>query len=281
MSSIAADDFRGAPPQASPALPGVEKGRPEGRGACERMQALEIHANPISSLEIPLSTRYTTSKTILDIVFALLLLVVTSPLVILAVVLVRLTSRGPAVYTQTRLGKYGYPFVIYKLRTMVHQCESLTGACWSLPDDPRITKLGRFLRKTHIDELPQIWNVLKGEMSLVGPRPERPEFIPQLEQAIPNYRARLLLKPGVTGLAQVQLPPDTNLASVRMKLAYDLYYFRNASIWLDLRILACTAVKLVGLSFGAMRYLFCLPKQDKVEREYKLLAQDDKHVYRN
>jgi lipopolysaccharide/colanic/teichoic acid biosynthesis glycosyltransferase len=164
---------------------------------------------------------------------------------------------------------------------MVHQCESLTGACWSLPDDPRITKLGRFLRKTHIDELPQLWNVLKGEMSLIGPRPERPEFVPQLEQAIPNYRARLLLKPGVTGLAQVQLPPDTNLASVRLKLAYDLYYFRNASIWLDLRILISTAAKLAGLSFAAMRYLFCLPKQDTVEREYKLLAQDDKHVYRN
>src|SRR5439155_12868491 len=120
---------------------------------------------------------------------------------LLSMLLVKLTSRGPALYTQTRLGRNGRPFTIYKLRTMQHRCESLTGARWSTPGDPRITPVGRFLRKTHLDELPQLWNVLRGDMALVGPRPERPEFVPQLEQAVPHYRDRLLVRPGVSGLA--------------------------------------------------------------------------------
>ena len=105
-----------------------------------------------------------------------------------------------------RLGKNGRPFRLHKIRTMRHDCEKATGPRWAVPGDPRITPLGRFLRQTHLDELPQLWNVLRGEMSLVGPRPERPEFVPDLEQAIPHYRDRLLVRPGVTGLAQVQLP---------------------------------------------------------------------------
>src|SRR5262249_26068901 len=156
---------------------------------------------------------------------------------------------GPAFYTQTRVGRDGRLFSIYKIRTMVDKCESLTGPRWSMPGDPRITLVGHFLRVTHLDELPQLLNVLRGEMSLIGPRPERPEFIPELERALPAYRGRLAIRPGVTGLAQVQLPADTDLDSVRAKLAYDLYYIRHRGAWLDFRILVCTALYAFGIPF--------------------------------
>src|SRR5262249_55106805 len=157
------------------------------------------------------------------------------------------------------LGRFGRPFLIYKLRTMTHNCEQESGVRWAVPGDPRVTRLGRFLRKTHLDELPQLWNVLRGDMSLVGPRPERPEFVPGLERAIPGYRPRLLVKPGVTGLAQVQLPADTDIPSVRRKLAYDLYYIRSGGLWLDLRLLASTALRLAGVPYGVGIRLFRLP----------------------
>ncbi len=204
-----------------------------------------------------------------DLTCALVLFVLAGPLVLLSMLLIKLTSRGPALYLQTRVGLGGRPFTIYKLRTMVHKCESLTGARWSLPGDPRITFVGRLLRRTHLDELPQLWNVLRGDMSLVGPRPERPEFVPQLEQAIPHYRERLTVRPGVTGLAQVQLPPDTDLESVRIKLAYDLYYARHLSFWLDLRITLATALKMVGLPFRVLRRLFGFPVRVTVEQAYR------------
>ena len=137
-----------------------------------------------------------------------------------AAIVVKLTSRGPAFYTQIRLGQDGRAYAIYKLRTMTHDCEKLSGPQWSKKGDCRVTAVGRLLRRSHLDELPQLWNVLRGEMSLIGPRPERPEFVPRLERSLPHYRARLHVRPGVTGLAQVQLPPDTDLGSVRRKLAY-------------------------------------------------------------
>src|SRR5205814_291249 len=115
--------------------------------------------------------------------------------------LVRITSRGPAFYTQTRLGLRGRTFTIYKLRSMYEYCENHSGPLWSSKDDPRVTPLGRFIRRTHIDELPQLWNILRGDMSLIGPRPERPEFLPKLETIVPRYRERLRVRPGVTGLA--------------------------------------------------------------------------------
>ena len=232
----------------------------------------EVSASRVAVFTAPASGPYAVFKSALDFAFALFLLIVTAPIVLLAMVVIKLTSHGPAVYMQTRLGMAGKPFVIYKLRTMAHQCESLTGAQWCTTNDPRVTKLGRVLRKTHIDELPQLWNVLKGEMSLIGPRPERPEFLPQLEQAIPHYRARLQVRPGVTGLAQVQWPADTNLASVRIKLAYDLYYVRHIGLWLDCRILLSTVAKLAALPFHVTRRLFGFPVQAAVEQEYKLLS---------
>lgn len=214
---------------------------------------------------------YVPVKAVVDFLLALALLVVTAPIVLVAMALVKLTSRGPAIYSQTRLGKHGQPFTIYKIRTMDHQAEKNTGARWCLPGDNRITRLGRWLRKTHIDELPQLWNVLCGQMSLIGPRPERPEFVPQLEQAIPHYRARLQVRPGLTGLAQVQLPPDTDLASVRLKLAYDLYYVRTVNPWLDARVALATLLHIVCVPFHVIRGLCCLARAETMEEHYRTL----------
>lgn len=202
-------------------------------------------------------------KVVLDRVVAGLLLVLAVPVIALAALLIRLSGRGPAFYRQTRLGKDGKPFELYKLRTM-HVDSEKDGPRWSLPGDTRVTWMGQFLRRTHLDELPQLWNVLRGDMSLIGPRPERPEFIPRLAAALPCYRDRLAVLPGVTGLAQVQQPADTDLDSVRSKLAYDLWYVRNRSLWLDARLVAATAIKLFGVSFVATRVLLWLPTPDVV-----------------
>jgi lipopolysaccharide/colanic/teichoic acid biosynthesis glycosyltransferase len=207
---------------------------------------------------LPRRSWYLTRKRPLDVALALVLLVLAAPLILLAWLLVKLTSSGPGFYRQTRLGRGGRPFTLYKIRTMRHDCERVSGPCWSGPGDPRVLGVGWFLRRTHLDELPQLWNVLRGDMSLVGPRPERPEFLPQLEQAVPHYRDRLLVRPGVTGLAQVLAPPDTDLDSVRRKLAYDRDYLRRLGFWLDLRLLVATACYLVGLSPGRALRL-CAP----------------------
>jgi lipopolysaccharide/colanic/teichoic acid biosynthesis glycosyltransferase len=212
---------------------------------------------------------YVRCKSAAEWVAALGMLVLASPLILLGAALVRLTSAGPAFYSQTRLGRGGRHFRIHKLRTMRHNCEQVGGARWAEENDPRVTPVGRFLRRTHIDELPQLVNVLKGEMSLVGPRPERPEFLDRLVKEVPHYRDRLLVRPGVTGLAQVQLPADTDIASVRRKLAYDLYYIRHLSLWLDVRLIACTAVHLFGVPCHVLARMFGIPPRAKVEHAYK------------
>ena len=210
--------------------------------------------------EVTVNTNYVLWKPMIDAVLAGVLLVLTSPVLLVAMLLVRLTSRGPALYPQTRLGQGGRPFTIYKLRSMYLDCEQLTGPKWSLPRDPRVTSIGRILRSTHLDELPQLWNVLRGEMSLVGPRPERPEIIVQLERALPDYRKRLEVRPGITGLAQVHLPPDTDLQSVRRKLNYDLYYTRHLSFWLDARILISTPFYVARVSHWTIARLVWFPR---------------------
>lgn len=215
---------------------------------------------------------YLAVKSVWEFMAATVLLVLAMPLMALTAVLVKLTSRGPVIYSQVRLGRFGKPYHIYKIRTMVHECETRSGARWSTTRDPRVTLVGRFLRRAHLDELPQLWNVIRGDMSLIGPRPERPEFVPALQQAIPHYLDRLLVRPGVTGLAQVQLPADTDLESVRRKLAYDLYYVRQVSIWLDLRILVCTAFKVLGVPFDVLRALFRMPSRFQVELAYRKLG---------
>src|SRR5262249_10198975 len=147
-----------------------------------------------------------------------------------------------------------------KIRTMYQDCERITGAAWCRPGDPRVLPVGSFLRRTHLDELPQLWYILKGDMSLVGPRPERPEFVPQLEEAIPGYRDRLLVLPGVTGLAQVHLGPDTDLDSVERKLMFDLYYIKTLGFWTDLRVLLATTIHVIK-PFVANRWFFRLTAQ--------------------
>jgi lipopolysaccharide/colanic/teichoic acid biosynthesis glycosyltransferase len=183
---------------------------------------------------------------------AAIMLAFFAPIIGALALMVKATSPGPAFYWQVRLGLGGKPYRIYKLRTMANNCEAKTGAVWSTgSSDPRVTKLGRFLRETHLDELPQLWNVVRGDMDLVGPRPERPEIASRLERALPGYQNRLALKPGVTGLAQVQLPPDTDLESVRRKLGYDLHYVREVGPVVDVKILFSTLFMFIGSGINA------------------------------
>lgn len=214
------------------------------------VSVIELRRKPpavATAVALPAPTWYDPCKRVLECLVAMALLAFTGPVILLAALLVRLTSRGPAFYSQTRVGRFGRPYTLYKIRTMIHDCEKATGARWATRDDPRIAPLGRFLRRSHLDELPQLWNVICGDMSLVGPRPERPEFVEHLEKAVPRYAERLLVRPGLTGLAQLRLPADSDLTSVRRKLAHDLYYIHNASPGLDLRVLLSTACYLVGL----------------------------------
>jgi lipopolysaccharide/colanic/teichoic acid biosynthesis glycosyltransferase len=190
-------------------------------------------------------------KSIFDRLLALALLIPALPLIGLLMVTVRLTSRGPGLYRQVRVGKGCCQFLMYKLRTMHVDAEAGTGPVWAaIGADPRITWLGRWLRRSHLDELPQLLNVLKGEMSLVGPRPERPEFVAVLSQDIPGYLDRLQVLPGITGLAQINLPPDSDLDSVRRKIVLDREYLTSANLLVDLRILLCTVLRACGLRGG-------------------------------
>jgi lipopolysaccharide/colanic/teichoic acid biosynthesis glycosyltransferase len=223
-------------------------------------------SSPVEFLAVlPRHTIYLACKSVLDRMVAAVLLIAAAPVIAILAVLVKLTSRGPAFYTQTRVGKQGRHFTIYKIRTMVNNCESLTGPRWSIPGDPRVTGLGKFLRLTHLDELPQLVNVLRGDMSLIGPRPERPEFLPELIQAYPAYPERLRIRPGVTGFAQVQLPADSDLEGVGRKLAYDLFYVEQANPWLDLRILLATALYVARVPYQTLGWLIGLPGPETVE----------------
>jgi lipopolysaccharide/colanic/teichoic acid biosynthesis glycosyltransferase len=239
----------------------LDLGEASGKRELDREQDEALHQ---LGGAVPQNAWYPTCKAAIEFVAALGLLILTAPLILLAALLAKLSSRGPALYCQVRLGWGGVPYTIYKIRTMTHQCEKWSGPQWSRAGDPRVTRIGHFLRVTHLDELPQLWNVLRGEMSLVGPRPERPEFIPHLEHIIPHYRERLRVRPGVTGLAQVQLPADTDVNSVRRKLAYDLYYVRHMGPWFDLRIILCTVLKLLGVPFPVLRTLLRMPSNRAV-----------------
>ena len=179
------------------------------------------------------------AKRLFDIFASLLLLLLTAPLILLFALLVKLDSTGPAFFRQTRVGLYGQSFDVFKLRSMRTDAE-VDGAQFAQKDDPRVTRLGRFIRTVRIDELPQTWSVLKGEMSFVGPRPERPEFVTELEQQLPYYAERHMVKPGITGWAQINYPYGANLEDSRHKLEYDLYYAKNYTPFLDLLILLQT-----------------------------------------
>ena len=179
-------------------------------------------------------------KRLFDIAASLILIVLTAPLVLATAIAIKLESSGPILYRQRRVGLYNVGFDIVKLRSMRVDAEVNGKAVWAEKDDPRITRIGRIIRKLRIDELPQAWSVLKGEMSFVGPRPERPQFVDDLEQQLPYYAERHMVKPGITGWAQINYPYGASIEDSRQKLEYDLYYAKNYSPFLDLLILLQT-----------------------------------------
>ena len=179
-------------------------------------------------------------KRLFDILASLLVLVVGLPLIIIAGIAVVLDSRGPVFYRQPRVGLFGEPYDIFKIRSMRTDAEAAGKAVWAAENDPRVTRVGRVIRKLRIDELPQTWCVLKGDMSFVGPRPERPSFVEELEKQLPYYAERHMVKPGLTGWAQINYPYGASVEDARVKLEYDLYYAKNYSPFLDLLILLQT-----------------------------------------
>lgn len=188
-------------------------------------------------------------KRMLDLSIAAVGLVLAAPLILLTTLAIAIDSPGPILYRQTRAGELGRPFTLYKFRSMRVDAEKM-GARFAEENDPRITRVGRIIRKTRLDELPQLWNVLRGEMSMVGPRPERPVFVEQLEQQVPYFKQRLYVKPGVTGHAQVRCRYGATTEDHLEKLQYDLYYIKSYSVAFDLSIILDT-VKVVLLRIGA------------------------------
>jgi sugar transferase (PEP-CTERM system associated) len=179
-------------------------------------------------------------KRAFDLLVSALLLTISLPIILVAAMIVKIDSPGPAFYRQTRVGRYGETFEILKLRSMRQDAEAAGSAIWAQRGDPRVTRIGRIIRMIRVDELPQMWTVLKGHMSFVGPRPERPEFVADLERQIPFYAERHMVKPGITGWAQINYPYGASLEDARHKLEYDLYYTKNYSPFLDLLIILQT-----------------------------------------
>ncbi|MCB1971016.1 MAG: TIGR03013 family PEP-CTERM/XrtA system glycosyltransferase [Geminicoccaceae bacterium] len=179
------------------------------------------------------------AKRILDVVISLFVLILCVPLMLMAAIAVKLEDGGPVIYSQTRVGRNGQLFMLHKFRSMRTDAEKL-GAQWAAENDPRVTRTGRFLRATRIDELPQLWNVLHGEMSFVGPRPERPVFVTELERELPYFNERHRIKPGISGWAQVNHEYAATIEDTRVKLEYDMYYVKNWSLFLDFLIIAQT-----------------------------------------
>jgi exopolysaccharide biosynthesis polyprenyl glycosylphosphotransferase len=186
------------------------------------------------------------TKRLLDLVVAVAGLVFLAPLFLLVALAVKKSGPGPVIHRQTRMGERGKPFEVLKFRTMIDGAEEPGEARWAEVDDPRVTGVGRFLRRTRFDELPQLWNVLRGEMSAIGPRPERPEFLPLLRKEVPFWGRRHLVKPGITGWAQVNIGYASSPESTAEKLSYDLYYLKNRSLVLDLAIVVKTVVVLIS-----------------------------------
>jgi len=179
-------------------------------------------------------------KRLMDIVVSAGVLIVGAPFWLIVAAAIRINSPGPTIYKQLRVGRNGKNFIMHKFRSMYHDAEKRSGPTWASKGDPRITPVGKFIRKTRLDEIPQFWNVLKGEMSLVGPRPERPFFVEQLKSEIPWYVRRIKMKPGITGWAQVKHKYDASIEDVKQKVMYDLYYFENMSLALDIKIILQT-----------------------------------------
>jgi exopolysaccharide biosynthesis polyprenyl glycosylphosphotransferase len=189
-------------------------------------------------------------RRVVSIAISLVALLCCLPLIPFIALAIKVSSPGPVLFRQQRVGRGGSLFTVYKFRTMRQDAEAGTGAVWATKGDPRITRIGSFLRKSRLDEIPQLWNVLKGDMGFVGPRPERQEFVMWLEQKIPYYELRHIIRPGVTGWAQVRYQYGASLEESKQKLQYDLYYIKHMSLALDLFILFET-VKTILLRRGA------------------------------
>lgn len=205
------------------------------------------HGWLVSELNQTNRTAYRLGKRLMDLTLSILGLMATALLFPVIALLIKLDSPGPIFYSQIRAGRHGRPFKIYKFRSMVHNAER-TGAVWAQVNDKRVTKLGEFLRKTRLDELPQLYNILVGEMSLVGPRPERPEFVEKLAQEIPFFSKRQMVLPGLTGWAQVNYPYGASTEDALQKLQYDLYYIKNSSMFLDIEILLRTVSVVINMT---------------------------------
>jgi exopolysaccharide biosynthesis polyprenyl glycosylphosphotransferase len=204
-----------------------------GMARTEHMYGLPL----IEVLPEPMPAWEVSTKRLLDIAVSIAVLGLGLPFWLLIGIGIRIASAGPAIYRQQRVGRNGKIFTMYKFRTMHNNAEAGTGPVWAVEDDPRYTPLGRWLRRTRLDEVPQFWNVLKGDMSLVGPRPERPYFVSRLAEEIPLYNRRHRVKPGITGWAQVKWKYDTTLEDVHQKVKYDLFYIENMSLRMDSKIL--------------------------------------------
>jgi len=209
-----------------------------------------LNYNPLEFNILSSNTINTRIKRIGDIVVSIIILIITLPLVIIAAILIKLEDNGPIFYNQIRTGLFDQELKIIKLRSMKENSE-LLGPVWSKPKDRRITKIGYLLRKTRIDEIPQLWNVLLGDMSLIGPRPERPEIEKELNKEIPNYKCRHTIKPGLSGWAQVNFPYGASIEDSSEKLSYDLFYIKNKSLWLDFLILLKT-IKIIVTMDGSL-----------------------------
>ncbi len=193
---------------------------------------------------------YGIAKRIFDITIAVFSLILLTPLILLIALLIKCTSRGPILFTQTRVGKDGELFEMFKFRTMHVDAEKYTGPVWAKENDSRLIPSGKLLRKTHMDEIPQFINVIQGEMSIIGPRPERPVFVERFKKEIVDYEKRLQVKPGITGLAQVWHKYDETIEDVRKKIKYDLLYIKKLCLWTDLRIMFRT-IRVIFTGEGA------------------------------
>ncbi len=207
-------------------------------------------AQLIFSSDLGPNPRRVVLQSVYSMTIALAAVVLAAPVMLLIAVAVKLSSRGPILFRQQRVGKSDVTFTLYKFRSMIHEAEQSSGAVWAIKGDPRITGLGRWLRNLRLDELPQLFNVLKGDMSIVGPRPERPEFVAELEKRIPFYRQRHCVKPGITGWAQINHKYGDTIEDTIAKLEYDLYYIKNLAPALDALIIFHTA-KVMLLSRGS------------------------------
>lgn len=215
---------------------------------------IEIHElNPswlLFSEGFRLNSSFLFARRVVSFLLAFIGLIICLPLIPIIAVAIKLNSPGPVFYRQKRVGLRGRPFNCCKFRTMKANAEADTGATWAADDDPRITRVGKFLRKVRLDEIPQMWNVLKGEMGFIGPRPERPEFVSDLSEQIPYYNLRHIIRPGITGWAQIRYKYGNTLEDSRQKLQYDLFYIKNLSIGLDFWVLVQT-LKVILLGRGA------------------------------